>query len=75
MSRYLLVVAADGYRVVFAIPGVDQTLTDRKVYLVTQRDGHPLSEKEGPFRIVVPDEKRPARWISQVTALKVQQAN
>jgi hypothetical protein len=39
-----------------------------------KRDGKPLSDKEGPFRIVAPDEKRPARWVRQVTALKIREA-
>jgi len=75
MSQYLLVEAADGYRAAFALAEFDPGFTDRKVYLVTQRDGKPLSDKEGPFRIVYPDEKRPARWVRQVTALKIRQAN
>jgi hypothetical protein len=62
LSQYLLVEAADGYRSVFALPELDPAFSEKRVYLVTKRDGKPLSEKEGPFRIVVPDEKRPARW-------------
>ncbi len=75
MSLYLLVEAADGYRVVFALPELDAAFTDRKVYLATRRDGKALTDKEGPFRIVVPDDKRPARWVRQVTALRIRQAN
>ncbi|MGD0362632.1 MAG: molybdopterin-dependent oxidoreductase [Bryobacteraceae bacterium] len=75
MSLYLLVEAADGYRVVFALPDLDAAFTDRKVYLATRRDGKALPDKEGPFRIVVPDDKRPARWVRQVTALRIRQAN
>jgi hypothetical protein len=75
MSLYVLVEAADGYRAVFALPELDAGFTDRKIYLATMRDGKPLSEKEGPFRIVVPDDKRPARWVRQVTALRIRQAN
>jgi hypothetical protein len=75
LALYLLVEAADGYRAVFALPEMDSAFTDRKIYLVTKRDGQALSEKEGPFRIVVPDEKRAARWVRQVTALKVKQAD
>ncbi len=74
LAQYLLVEAADGYRAVFALPEFDSDFTDRKIYLVTKRDGKPLSEKEGPFRVVVPDEKHPARWVRQVTTLKIKQA-
>ena len=74
LTQYLLVEAADGYRVVFALPELDPAFASQPVYLVTKRDGKPLSEKEGPFRIVAPAEKRPARWVRQVTALKIKQA-
>jgi hypothetical protein len=75
VSLYLLVEAADGYRAVFALPELDPAFSDRRVFLVTKRDGKPLTGKEGPFRIVVPDENRAARWVRQVTALRVRAAN
>jgi hypothetical protein len=30
-----------------------------------------MNEKEGRLRIVVPDEKRHARWVRQVTAMSI----
>ena len=71
LSNCLLVEAADGYRVVFALPELDPAFTDKPIVLALQRDGKPLDEKEGPYRIVIPDEKRMARWIKQVTTLKI----
>jgi hypothetical protein len=75
LAQYLLVEASDGYRAVFALPELDPAFTDRKIYLVWKRDGKALSDKEGPFRIVIPDEKRAARWVRQVVSLKVRQAD
>jgi hypothetical protein len=43
----------------------------REIILADKRDGKTLDAKEGPFRIVAPGDKRPARWIRQITALKV----
>ena len=74
LAGYLLVEAADGYRVVFALPELDEVFTDRIVLLADRKDGKPLSDREGPFRIVVPDEKRPARWVRQVTALSIRRS-
>ena len=74
LSQYLLVEATDGYRVVFALPELDPAFNDHGVYLATKRDGKPLSDKEGPFRIVVAGEKRPTRWVRQVTTLRVKQS-
>jgi hypothetical protein len=71
LADCLLVEAADGYRVVIAMPELDPAFSDKQVMLAFLRDGKPLSEKEGPYRVVIPDEKRMARWVRQVTTLKI----
>jgi hypothetical protein len=71
MASCLLVEAADGYRVVIALPEIDAAFTDKQIVLAFLKDGKPLDDKEGPYRIVMPDEKRMARWVKQVTALKI----
>jgi hypothetical protein len=74
-SYYLVVEAKDGYRATFAWAELDSTFMDKSVYLATKRDGQPLSDKDGPFQLVAPGEKRAARWVRQVTALRIRQAN
>jgi hypothetical protein len=71
LTNCLLVEAADGYRVVIALPELDPGFTDKQIVLAFQRDGKPLGDKEGPYRIVIPEEKRMARWVRQVTILKI----
>ena len=74
LTIYLLIEAQDGYQVVFTLPELDALFTDKVVLLADRRDGKPLSEKEGPLRIVVPDEKRQARWIRQVKSITARDA-
>jgi hypothetical protein len=71
MTEALLVEAADGYKVVFALAEIDPDFATREILLADKRDGKPLDAKEGPLRIVAPGDKRPARWVRQVTALKI----
>jgi hypothetical protein len=71
LASCLLVEATDGYRVVIALPELDPAFTDKQVVLAFLKDGKPLDDKEGPYRIVIPDEKRMARWVRQVTTLKI----
>jgi hypothetical protein len=71
LASCLLVEAADGYRVVIALPELDPGFTDKQLLLVDERETHPLDDKEGPYRIVIPDEKRMARWVRQVKTLKI----
>jgi len=58
LASCLLVEAADGYRVVIALPEIDEAFTDKQFVLAFLKDGKPLDDKEGPYRIVIPDEKR-----------------
>jgi hypothetical protein len=67
MADFLLVKAADGYEVVFALPELDPDFTERQVLLCYVKDGAPLAADEGPLRMLVPGEKRQARWVRQVT--------
>lgn len=71
MTQALLVEAADGYKVVFALAELDPDFSDRQIILADKRDGKPLDDKQGPWRIVAPGDKRPARWIRQVTSFKI----
>jgi hypothetical protein len=71
LAEYLLAEATDGYRVVYALPELDAEFSDRVVIVANQCDGKPLSERDGPLRIIVSDEKRHARWVRNVVALRV----
>lgn len=73
MAQVLLVSAADGYKVAFALAEIDPAFATRQIILADKREGKPLDakNKEGPFRIVAPGDNRPARWIRQVTELRI----
>ena len=71
LNKYILVTASDNYQVVFAFAELDKAFTDRTIILADQVDGKPLPSGEGPFRIIVQDEKKPARCIREVTAIQV----
>ena len=75
MTLYLQVSASDGYNVVFALPELDPDFGDRHIILADKRDGKDLSSKEGPFRIIAPEDKRRARWVRNVTSLAVKTAD
>ena len=74
LALFLVVEAADGYRAVFALPELDSAFTDHVIILADRRNGKALSDAEGQWRIVVPGEKRQARWVRQVVALTIHRA-
>ncbi|AWM34328.1 molybdopterin-dependent oxidoreductase [Hymenobacter nivis] len=65
----LVAEAADGYHGVFALPELDDAFASQVVLLATARFGQPLLAKSGPYQIIVPQEKRPARRMRQVRCL------
>jgi len=71
LRTIVVITATDGYEVVFTLPDTDPAFTDRLIVLADTKDGKPLPEKEGPFRIIVPEEKRPARWIRNVKTIAI----
>jgi DMSO/TMAO reductase YedYZ molybdopterin-dependent catalytic subunit len=75
LTTYVLVEAADGYRVIFSLAELDGGFTDRVVLLADRVNGQPLPASEGPFRLIVPGEKRPARWARQVVRISLGRVN
>ncbi len=58
LTLYLVVEASDGYRVVYALPELDPSYTDKVVMLADKREGKP-------------DERMHTRWVRQVTGLTI----
>jgi hypothetical protein len=71
LANFLLVEARDGYKVVFSLPEVDPSMTDGRVLLADRKDSKPLDTNEGPYRLVMPQEKKHARWVRQVRRITV----
>lgn len=71
LAKYVLVTCADNYQVVFSLAELDSSFTDRVVILADQMEGKPLPAGTGPFRVIVPGEKKPARNCFQVTAIDI----
>jgi hypothetical protein len=71
LRRLVSVQASDGYVVVFALAELDASIGDKRVYLVNRAEGAALAPDEGPWRLVVPSDHRPARWSRQVARIVV----
>ncbi len=74
LSKYVLITAADHYQVVIALPEFDPAFSDQIIILANQEDGHSLPVASGPYRLIVPQDKKPARSVMQVTGINVQTA-
>lgn len=61
----------DHYDVVFAVAEFDDAFNSRTILVADRQDGMPLPGALGPFRLVVPGDKRAARWARMVESLEV----
>ncbi|GAB3641844.1 molybdopterin-dependent oxidoreductase [Spirosoma arcticum] len=74
LTKYIVVRAIDGYEVLFALPEIDPDFATRTILLADSVDGTTLPTGVGPYRIVVPGEKKPARWVREVKAIEIRSA-
>ena len=72
LAEVVVVTAADGYRVALALAETDPGMTTKKVLLADRSKGAALGPTEGPFRLVVEGDLRPARAARMVTRISVE---
>jgi len=71
LSIYVLASAADGYQVVFSIGELDPAMSANDIIIADTFDGQPLSDTQGPLRLVVPKDTRAARSVRMLTRIDV----
>ena len=70
---YVVATGSDGYSVLLSLAEVDPDFHAGQVLVADTRDGQPLG-KNGPFQLIVSDDKRPARWVRNLQSLTLQNA-
>jgi len=71
MTSYVIAEAQDGYKVVFALAELDSGIMSSEVLVADTADSAPIDSKRGPFRLVAPHDKRPARWVRMLKSITV----
>jgi DMSO/TMAO reductase YedYZ molybdopterin-dependent catalytic subunit len=71
MSLCVVAGAADGYHAVFSLAELDASIGGVTVLVADTVDGQAIPAGQGPLRLVVPSDKRPARWVRMLQSLTV----
>ncbi|HZZ41026.1 MAG TPA: carboxypeptidase regulatory-like domain-containing protein [Acidobacteriaceae bacterium] len=74
LADYVVATGADGYVSVVALGEVDPEFHPGVVLVADELDGKPLDAKTGPFRLVVSEDKRPARSVRNLVKIEVRTA-
>jgi DMSO/TMAO reductase YedYZ molybdopterin-dependent catalytic subunit len=72
MMFVVIVEASDGYRALFSLAELDADFAGAQVLVADSADGKPLGAQQGPLRLVVPGDKRQARWVRMLKGVVVQ---
>ena len=67
---FIVAAGSDGYEVVYSIGEITPDVHDGSVIVADAMDGKPLGEN-GPLQLVASGEKRPARWVRNLVAVRV----
>jgi len=71
LATYILAEARDGYQVVYALADIDPNFGANKILVADAVNGKPLFDYQGPFRLVVPGDKKGARSIRMLEKISV----
>jgi DMSO/TMAO reductase YedYZ molybdopterin-dependent catalytic subunit len=74
MTLCVLAEAGDGYRAAFSLAEMDGDFAGEQVVVVDTADGKALGADSGPLRLVVPGDKRQARWVKMLKGITVVKA-
>ena len=71
---YLVAVGSDGYQVVYSLGEVTPDVHDATILVADTQDGKPIAD-DGPLKLIATGEKRPARWVRNLVAIRVLKAD
>lgn len=71
LARVVVARARDGYTVALALAETDASMRKDAVILADRMDGAPIPDADGPYRLVVATDLRPARSAKMVESLEI----
>ncbi|HEY0759704.1 MAG TPA: molybdopterin-dependent oxidoreductase [Acidisarcina sp.] len=74
LSDYVVASGSDGYKAVLALAEVDPEFHPGQVIVADAMNGKPLDAKTGPFKLIVSEDKRPARSVHSLVSIEVRSA-
>jgi hypothetical protein len=74
LRLYVVVEGSDMYEVVYSIGEITPDVSNATVIVADAENGKPIAA-DGPLKIIATGEKRPARWVRNLVAIRVMTAD
>lgn len=71
LTTMVMASGSDGYRVAFSLAELDPGMRTAKVIVADQEDGKPLAARDGPYKLIVEGDLRPARSVRGLVGLEL----
>jgi len=75
LANYIVATGSDGYKAVLALAEIDPSFHPGEVLVADTMNGKPLDAHSGPLKLVVTEDKRPARSVRNLTSIELKEAN
>ena len=70
LAMYVVAEGTDKYRAVYSLAEIDPAFHTGTVIVADREDGQPIA-KDGPFKLVNTEDKRPARWVRNLASIQL----
>ncbi len=74
MSEYVVATGSDNYHAVLSLGEIESGFHPGKVLVADTLDGKPLDTEQGPLKLVVEEDRMPARSVRNLVKLELKQA-
>jgi hypothetical protein len=75
LASYVVATGSDGYQAIFSLAEVDPSFHPGEILVADTMNGAPLDATTGPFRLVVTEDKRPARSVRNLVVIELKSAD
>lgn len=75
LTNYVVATGSDGYQAVLALAEVDPEFHPGEVIVADSMNGKPLDTHNGPLKLVVTEDKRPARSVRNLARIELKTLN
>ncbi len=75
VNQIVIVTGQDGFTTVLSLAETEKSFRTEPIILADQRNGKPLDAKQGPYRLVIGGELKPARSVYAVIEIELRPVN
>jgi hypothetical protein len=75
VNQIVIVTGQDGFTTVLSLAETEKSFRSQPVIVADQENGKPLDSRQGPYRLVIGGELKPARSVYQVIQIELRPVN